>query len=454
MDPSRLSTLIFGLGRSRPGLSLGIIRALPLPFLHGLRDLAFRRVVTLAATQSAFYRDEFARLGLDPSRVRTPADLGGFFLTPELLKTRPEALLCGTPDLAVESSGTSGHVTRVYLSRGELEYNARQGLLLHVLYGLGKGDRLLCTLDYGFGLGALLVERGLYYTGLFGMTVGRVNPEEVYRRLPLYRFNVIISDPFWLLRLTEIAREHGRPYPLKLLVGGGEGVSDRARATLEAFWEAPLCMTYGSTEAATLLGFECTHRGGYHVNEFDFFVEVDRPDAEGYGEIVLTTVSRRVMPLIRYRTGDVARLISEPCRCGLPFRRLSMLRGRTDEMVACAWGNVYPRFFEELISEVPALGLDWQVGLIERGLKPVFQFRIESNGAAGDREEAVHRILGALERRHPDAWGTYLQRLIDIEFRFFAEGQLRSRLKLLRLVDERASGPPAWIEAGDKAGIE
>jgi phenylacetate-CoA ligase len=402
--------------------------------------------VALAARQSAFYRDELARLGLNPRRIRMPEDLGDFFVTPEMLKTRPEALLCGDPDLAIESSGTTGQITRVYLSRGELEYNARQGLFLLALYGLGKGDRLLCTLDYGWGLGALLVERGLHYTGVFGMTVGRVDPEEAYRRLQLYGFNAIVSDPFWLLRLTEIARERGRPHPLKLLVGGGEGVTDRGRSVLETFWEAPLCMTYASTEAATILGFECTYRGGYHVNEFDFFVEVDRPDADGYGEIVLTTVSRRVMPLIRYRTGDVARLSQEPCRCGLPFSRLSPLRGRTDEVVSCAWGNVHPRFFEDLLSEVPEIGLDWQVALIERDLKSVFQFRLESGDGAGKREEAVRRILEKLERRNPNAWDAHRRRMVEIEFRFFEEGTLRQKRKLLRFVDERVGGTPAWVQ--------
>ena len=446
IDPSRFSTILFKLGRSHPRLPLRFIRAIPLSFLHALRALAFRRTVALAARQSAFYRDELARLGLNPRRIRTPEDLGGFFLTPDVLKTRPEALLCGVPDLALESSGTTGQTTRVYLSRRELEYNALQGLFLHALFDLRKGDRLLCTLDYGWGLGALLVERGLHYTDLFGMVVGREDPEEAYRRLHLYRFNVIVSDPFWLSRLTEIARERGRPFPLKLLVGGGEGVTERARAAMEAFWEAPLCMTYASTEAATILGFECIHRNGYHVNEFDFFVEVDRPDADGYGEIVLTTVNRRVMPLIRYRTGDIARLHTEPCPCGLPFSRLSPLRGRTDEMVACAWGNVYPRFFEELLSEVPSLGDDWQVALIERDLKPIFQLRLETNGTAGAREEAARRVLGELERRHPHAWGVYRRRMIGVEFRFFEPGTLRKERKLLRLVDERDNGSPARVE--------
>src|SRR5207245_8878915 len=116
---------------------------------------------------------------------------------------------------------------------------------------------------------------------LFGVVAARVEPVQAYRRLAGDRFNVVVSDAFWLVRLTAIARERGRPGPMKLLMGGGEGITPRTRAELEAFWGAPLCMTYASTEAATILAFECTHRRGYHVNEFDFYVEIADPDSEG-----------------------------------------------------------------------------------------------------------------------------------------------------------------------------
>jgi phenylacetate-CoA ligase len=437
------SKVLFALGRRHPRLPLAFLRVMPLGLLHALRAPGLRETFRVAA-RAPYYRDAFAAARVDVGRARRPEDLGDFFLTSEVLKTRPEALVAGTPELAIESSGTSGHVSRVYLSRAELEYNARQGGLLLGLYGLGRGDRLLCSLDLAWGLGALLVERGVRHLPLFAMVVGRVDPLEAYRRLAEYRFNVLVSDPFWLVRLTEIARERGRPGALKLLVGGGEGITPRTRAELEAFWGAPLCMTYASTEAATILGFECTHRSGYHLNEFDFCVEIVEADADGYGEIVLTTVGRRVMPLVRYRTGDVARWLPEPCACGLPFRRLSPLRGRLDEQVSCAWGNLYPDFFEPLLRPVPGLGSDWQVAVYERELTPVVQFRLELDGGELARERAVQEVLAALQRSHPEAWLGYCQRLLDVEFAFFAPGTLRRRRKLLRLVDERQSGPPAW----------
>jgi len=444
MDATLFSEALFAVGRRFPRVSLALLRALPPAVLRTMQGVGFRR--TLKTVQaSPYYRTALA--GVDLRRARRPADLGDFFLTPDVVKSRGRDLVCGRPELAIESSGTSGRVTTIYLSRRELEYNARQGNLLYALYGLDGRDRLLSTLDLGFGLGSLLVERGVrYYPGMFAMVAGRVDPSEAYERLARYEFTVLVSDPFWLARLTEIARVHGRPARLKLLIGGGEGITDRTRHEIERFWEAPVCMTYASTEAATVLGFECPGRTGYHVNEFDFAVEVAGPDATGYGEVVITTVNRRVMPLLRYRTGDIARWEDGPCGCGLPFRRLSMIRGRTDEQVSCAWGNVHPEFFAPLLGAVPGLGPDWQVALHERGLSPVMQFRVElkEEADASLREGAVQAVLGVLQARYPEAWLAYCQRLIDLEFSFFAPGTLRRQRKLLRFVDERGEVAPEW----------
>jgi phenylacetate-CoA ligase len=453
MNLSIVSEAIFLVGRRVPPFPPALLRALPLAFVHGLRAPGLRETLRCAA-EIPFYAEAFRKSGIDPRRVRRPEDLGDFFLTPEVLKTRPESLVRGRPDLAIESSGTSGHVTRVYLSRRELEYNARQSGLLFPLWGLGRGDRLVCTLDYAWGIGALLVERSVRYSSLFAMVPGRIDPRDAYERLGHYGFNVIVSDPFWLARLTEIALERGRPGSVKLLIGGGEGITARGRAELERVWGAPLCMTYASTEAATVLGFECPERNGYHVNEFDFHIEIDRPDIDGYGEVVLTTVTRRVMPLIRYRTGDVARWVTGPCRCGLSFRRLSPIRGRLDEQVSCAWGNVHPEFFEALLAGADGGIADWQVALYERQLEPVFQFRIELAGSGAVRQDAVQHVLSALRARHADAWLAYCQRLVDIEFCFFEPGTLRQSRKLLRLVDERPNGPPRWVETATRVGVE
>lgn len=428
----------FKIGASHPYGLLKYFSTLPPWVLMRLRESAFKRTVKLAVSGSSFYRKKFLQHGIDVKRVRCPRDLKEFYLTSEELRSRPEALLCGTPELAIESSGTTGHAVRIFLSQRELNYNAMQGLLLKAIYGVTEEDRILSTFDYGFCLDGLLAQRGLPNWKVFSMCVGRADPAEIYRRLPSYRFNVVMSGTPWLARLTEVAQAEGRPYPLKLLVGGGGGgILQRTREWIEGFWEAPLCMTYASTETATVLGFECLHRQGYHINEFDFFVEIPDPDSEGYGEVVITTVNREVMPLLRYRTRDVARWIEGDCPCGFPFRRLSPLRGRCDEIVASVWGNVHPDFFETILASVPGLSDDWQVSLQEKEGKQTFQFHLELQNGTPENGGISKHILKAIETEHPLAWQAYRQGLAGVEFAFHPRGSLRKGRKLLRLVDER-----------------
>src|SRR2546426_6959524 len=206
MNLHLVSEILFVLGRRAPRAPAALLRAMPPGLLRALRAPGLRETFRVA-TRASYYRDAFAAAHVDVARARRPEDLGDFYLTPEVLKTRPEALLAGTPELAIESSGTSGRVTRVYLSRRELEYNARQGGLLYGLYGLGRGDRLLCTLDLGWGLGSLLVERGVHLTPLFAMIAGRVDPMEAYQRLPGEPVSLSVGGPFWR------GRPAGRPPP-------------------------------------------------------------------------------------------------------------------------------------------------------------------------------------------------------------------------------------------------
>jgi len=428
----------FKIGLSHPQALLAYVRKLPPGLLISLRQASFKRTLRLAASRSSYYRQKFSEKGIDVAKVQGPENLGDFFLTSEEVRKSPEALLCGRPELAIESSGTTGHAARIFLSHEELEYNARQGAILKAVYGISAEDRILSTFDYGFSLDGLLASRGIPYWKAFGMCVGRVDPAEIYRKLPIYRFNVVMSGTPWLARLTEVAQEEGRLYPLKLLVGGGGGgILKRTREWIESFWDAPLCMTYACAEAATVVGFECLERDGYHLNEFDFFVEILDPDSEGYGEVVITTVNRTVMPLIRYRTRDVARLMEGECPCGLPFRRLSPLRGRLDEIVASVWGNVHPDFFEKVLSAMPGITDEWQVALLEREGKQTFQFRLETENGAVKREETEKSILRSIEAEHPLAWQAYMQKLAGVEFAFHPKGSLRKGRKLLRLVDER-----------------
>ena len=107
----------------------------------------------------------------------------------------------------------------------------------------------------------------------------------------------------------------------------------------------------------------------------------------------------------------------------------------------------FDAFVSKAVNEwrVPGLANDWQAALIERDLTPMVQLRLELDGDDAARERAVQEVHGALQRTRPEAWLAYCQRLIDLEVIFFAPGTLREGRKLLRLVDERLTGPPAWV---------
>ncbi len=435
-----VNSLVMRVGRRAPDRLLPIVRRLPAPALHALRRTALRRTVRLAAERSRFYRDRFAALGIDAGRVRDLADLGACETTPEDLRaTAPGDLLCGRPDLVVESSGTTGRVTRVYLSHAELEYSARQGIVLLAMIGARPDDRILGVFDYAWGLGGLYTARVGALSGLFGAFPGLIDPGEAVARLEAYRFTIVMGDPFWIARFTEIAKERGVRVPLRAFVSGAERMTGHLRRMIEEYWNAPLYMTYASTELGASLGVECRHKTGYHVHEYDYAVEIVNPDADGFGEVVFTTLTRSIMPLIRYRTRDIARWLPGACPCGLPFRRLSAIRGRSDEMIACVWGDVHPELFEDLLREVGGIGDEWQVALRQDGLRPAFEFRLESSGGPSTHAAAETAIRARLASRYPPLWAKTQQRFCDVIVRLVAPGTLRTGRKIHRLVDERGT---------------
>jgi phenylacetate-CoA ligase len=435
------NALVMRLGRRAPRALLGFVRHLPVPLVERLRGAGLRRTLRLAGSRSRFYRQKFEALGIAADRVRSLAELKDLHTTPEELRAAAsEDLVCERPTVAMESSGTTGRITRVYFSHEELDYAARQAIVFLALVGIGERDRILGAFDYSWGLGGPYMQRVAAQSGLFGVCPGLIDPREAVDRLAVYGFTVVIGDPFWLARFTEVAMARGVRTRLTAMISGAERVTGGLRRELEDYWRAPLYMNYASTESGASLGVECPARQGYHLNEYDFAVEIADPDPEGYGEIVFTTLTRTVMPLIRYHTRDVARWEASACACGWPFRRLSAIRGRTDEVIACVWGDVHPEFFEALLGGIPGVGEAWQVALRQDGLRPLFEFRVEDGPGAPSAAALGADLRRRLAERHPALWAKVEQGMSALAVRLAPPGSLRTGRKLRRLVDERDAG--------------
>jgi len=406
------------------------------PVIRNLQLDSFREVVRYAAQRQAFFRRKLREHGIAPERVRRPEDLGSIFTTPEDLRQLPaEDFLCREPQLVFETTGTSGGPKRVYFTYDELEFIARYEAAALWENGVRPGDRVVCAFDAGYWISSWVTFLACKRMGVFCSAIGKPHPRELYSRLPLYKYNVMAADPTWLVSLSEIAEKEGA-FPFKLILAAGDRMTEVSRRYVERLWKCPVVLGYGSTEQGGGTGMECLRREGYHLDEYNFLFEIVDPDPAGYGELVVTTLSRRTMPLIRYRVHDVTRFLEEPCPCTATICRIARIQGRRDEMVVMGAGNMYPEIFERVLHGVEGVSDNWQVAVRQEGLHDILEFRLQLTDGIQPAgvENAVRRNL---EVRFPDVWANYLCGMYQLAFRIFPPGGLEQGRKPRRLVDER-----------------
>ncbi|MHB8654340.1 MAG: phenylacetate--CoA ligase family protein [Terriglobia bacterium] len=411
-------------------------KSVPRPIIRRIQSDAFRQVVLYAARRQKFFAGKLREHGVDPARVRCPEDLGDIFTTAnDLLTVPPEDFLCSEPQAVFETTGTSGAPKRTYFSYGELDFGARYEAAALYDNGMRPGDRVLCTFDAGYWISSWITFLACKRMGVFCSAVGKPHPREAYSRLKHYQYNVIVADPTWLISLSEIAEKEGT-YPLKVIFAAGDRMTDVYRNYVQDVWKAPVILGYGSTEMGGGLGMECRRQDGYHFDEFNFLLEILNPDADGYGELVMTTLSRRTMPIIRYRVSDVTRFIDAPCACGATIRRIAKIKGRRDEMVVMGAGNMHPEIFEKVLHDVDGLSERWQVAVRQEGTRDVLEFRLELVNGINPLivEQAVRKNL---EARFPEVWANQVCGMYQLSFRCLPPGTLAQGRKQKRLVDER-----------------
>lgn len=420
---------------AHPRLAVSALSHLPPSLLGAIQRARFRQTLRFVAEHSPFYREQFSRHRIDIERIEHPQQLGDFYTTGEDLRHYgAEAFLTGRAEAAFETTGTTSAIPkRAFFSGEEMDRAGRLAAIGLRLLGLERADRVASAFDCSFWVSPAILRATLKHIGCFHIEAGKIEPLEFYERIRSYRPTAIFGEPSWLARLTDVAEERGT-WPIKFLFAGGENIVENARRRIERVWRAPLYLNYGQTEAFGALGIECQAQAGYHRNDLDFFFEIADADADGYGELVYTTLTRRVMPLIRYRAGDITRLVEEPCACGWPTRRIAKIRARSDEMVVCGMGNVGPWVFAELLRDTPLATAEWQAAVEHDGECDVIELRVETELATPDLERL---ILARLRERFPDFWKNYEMRLYKLRVRPTARGELRRGRKLKLILDRR-----------------
>jgi phenylacetate-CoA ligase len=409
----------------------------------------FRRTVRWAGEHSAFYRQAFAKHGIDPRAVRRPQDLGDFYTTPDDIIAAPRDFICRPPIIVFESSGTSGKNKQIYFDQADLAVMGQSMAAGMKMMGMAPGDRVANAFDFSIWIPGLIAHYALMSAGNFCMAFGKVDPVEVWRRLSRHEFNVVLGEPTWLIRLTELAERDGGG-KLKLMIGGAEEMPAEAIGWMKRVWSGvDIKMCYGSVEQGSSMGFQpCPRHDGYHLDTVNFLPEIIETDAEGFGEMVFTTLRRWTMPLIRYRTRDITRW-RPPCSCGLHALRIGKIRGRTDELIVASGGNLYPLMFEDILHELSGVGLDFQVIFTLEGVREILEINIET--ARQDNAALFEQIKSRAANLYPDLMKNLALGIFEMRLRTHAPGSIRTGRKLKRMIDRRHVtdlGSVAPIEEG------
>ncbi|MBI3825711.1 MAG: phenylacetate--CoA ligase [Candidatus Rokubacteria bacterium] len=361
-----------------------------------------------------------------------------FLSKDELRDAYPFGLACGREEgyrRVHMSSGTTGNPILNPYTPGDVAQWGEVMARCYVAAGVTREDVIQITPSFGLFTGGFGFHYGAERLGAMVIPTGAWRTSLQLRLMRDLRATVLPAIATYPLRMIEVAREEGfdlRSLSLRVAILGSEMWSDELRARIERELALRAHDIIGMTETGGQgLGIDCAARAGIHVWEDHYHIEIVHPAtgapcADGVeGELVVSTLTREGLPLIRYRTHDLTRVVSrERCACGRTALRVDRLRGRTDDMVIVKGVNFYPGQVETVLLREPGVGHEYQI-LVEPGdrLTVVVEVEAEADpGIAGRVRKALHDLLAL----SPDV---RLCRLGEIE---------RAQGKAVRVVDRRS----------------
>lgn len=354
-------------------------RSVEAPTRSELQDLQWRRLQdTLErVARSPFYQVKFKEWGLTPSSFQGLDDIARLPFTSkaDLRNGYPYGFLCVPRDQLVRlhvSSGTTGQATAIFYTRKDVENWA--DLLARSMYMVGArpGDTFQNLTGYGLFTGGLGFHYGAERLGLLTIPAGAGNSKRQIQLMRDFSTNVIHIIPSYALLLMPIMEEMGvvprRDLQLRIGCVGAEPYSEEVRRRIEDFYGIRVYNSYGLSEMnGPGVAFECPCQQGMHIWEDSYLVEVIDPQtlepvADGtYGELVLTSLNREAMPLLRYRTKDLTRILTGECPCGRVHRRLDRMQGRSDDMFIIKGVNIFPVQVEQVLMNIPEVGNNYVI---------------------------------------------------------------------------------------------
>ncbi|WP_319759988.1 phenylacetate--CoA ligase [Maridesulfovibrio sp.] len=359
--------------------------------LEELQVNRLKRTIEQAA-KSPYYSEVFKKNDIDSSIIKTADDITKLpFTTKDDLRSQyPYGLLTQPLDNFVRlhaSSGTTGTPTAILYTQKDLDTWA--DLMARSMYSIGlrKSDVFQNMSGYGLFTGGLGIHYGAEKLGCVTIPAGAGNTK---RQIKLIRdFNVtgLHIIPSFALYFASKVREEGfdpADMPWRVALIGAEPHTEHTRRKIEELMHIKAYNSYGLSEMnGPGVAFECTEQNGMHVWEDAYIAEIINPEtgehvAEGeIGELVMTTLTREGMPIIRYRTRDLTRFLPGECTCGRTSRRIDRIMGRADDMLILKGVNIYPMQIERIIMSIPEVGQNYLIELIKEGLMDQIRVKVE-----------------------------------------------------------------------------
>ena len=333
------------------------------------------------ALGSPFYKEKYAQKGLTGDSVSRIEDIRKLpFTTKQDLRNHFPYGFLTMPKKEIirlhSSSGTTGNPTVIFHNRHDIASWAN--LMARSLYCAGIRDTDVFQNICGYGLftGGLGFQYGIERLGCLSIPAGAGNSLRQIKLMRDYGTTVVHAIPSYLGRLYEVFQSEGldprKDTDLRIFVIGAEPHTEEQRQRIEEMFGVKAYNSFGLSEMnGPGVAFECTEQAGLHIWEDAYLVEIldpetlePVPDGE-IGELVMTTLDRQAMPLIRYRTRDLTRIIPEPCACGRTHARLDRITGRSDDMFIIKGCNVFPMQVEGVLLRIPEVGSDYRIMLEE-----------------------------------------------------------------------------------------
>jgi phenylacetate-CoA ligase len=346
--------------------------------LEELQLKRLKQTVSLAYKNIPFYKEQFSKLNLKPKDITSLKDVPKlpFTTREDLRENYPFGMLAVPKEQVVRlhtSSGTTGKPKAIFFSKKDVDRAAELIARCLIMTGVKKDDVLQNMMTYGLFTGALVMHYGAEKVGVLVIPAGPGNTKRQIALMQDFKTTTLHLTPSYALYLAGVMNNEGldpKDFSLRRAYMGSEPYSEETRKKIEKFFRIDVYNSYGLSEMnGPGVAFECIEKNGMHLWEDNFILEIIDPDTgermpEGEkGELVLTTLYREAMPILRYRTRDIAMIIPGKCKCGRSHRRISRIIGRTDDMIIVRGVNIFPQQIERVLMGIKAVAQNYQIVL-------------------------------------------------------------------------------------------